>query len=144
MVLVRQNGQLIIAQRGAPLKARILFSAPSETHPLRVCFLLGAEKRLRKGLRCSEVRARRVGVRRKVSYASFTTRRRFGNNVAKMLFSINQTKYCAPLKARILFTITQIHSHRKSYIGYVFTFIYLIICEKIVVFKYCIYFSLGL
>jgi len=37
-ILVRQNGQLIIAQRGAPLKARILFSAPKEKAYRWVCF----------------------------------------------------------------------------------------------------------
>ena len=50
-------------------------------------FSFGAEKRLRKGSRCSEVHARSEAVRSIISSVISTERRRFANRVGNMLFS---------------------------------------------------------
>ena len=60
----------------------------NETHPFGVRFFVGAEKRLRKGSRCSEVRARREEVKRKVTSVCPTERRCFANVVGNMLLSL--------------------------------------------------------
>jgi hypothetical protein len=44
--LIRQNGQLIIVQRGAQLKAKILFSAPNKKHPFVGCFFVSCRMSL--------------------------------------------------------------------------------------------------